>query len=297
MKLLTYRLAADGPDLLGVMCQREREHFYPLEQFGMKFQDMNDLIEHITPEQMQELKEKSAQPGYKPLCYNEVVHRAPIPYPKQDIICLGINYMAHAEESSRYKQEAFGGERPYAIYFSKRVNEAVGDGDAILAHQELVDSLDYEVELAVIIGKDAKNVSRDEAQDYIFGYTIMNDVSARNVQTRHQQWYFGKSLDGFTPMGPVILTADEVAFPPVLGIKSRVNEQLRQSCTTDRMIFDISHVIAELSSGMTLKAGTIIAMGTPSGVGMGFVPPRFLKPGDVVECSIQGIGTLKNVVK
>jgi len=221
---------------------------------------------------------------------------AAIPNPKQDVICLGINYMAHAEESARYKEEAFGGERPYAIYFSKRVYEAVADGGIIPAYENLVDSLDYEAELAVVIGKDAKNVSKEDAYDYIFGYTILNDVSARNLQTRHKQWYFGKSLDGFTPIGPCIATIDAFDNPPELDIKSYVNGELRQNSNTNLLIFDIAHIISELSQGMTLKAGTIIATGTPAGVGMGFVPPNFLKPGDTVTCEIQGIGSITNTV-
>ena len=133
-------------------------------------------------------------------------------------------------------------------------------------------------------------------KNYIFGYTVINDVSARTLQTRHKQWYFGKSLDGFLPMGPCIVTAEELPYPPRLSIQSRVNGELRQDSSTELMIFDIDHVVSELSAGMTLKAGTIIATGTPAGVGMGFDPPRFLKPGDVVECSIEGIGTLVNRV-
>ena len=157
-----------------------------------------------------------------------------------------------------------------------------------------MDSLDYEVELAVIIGKDAKNVRREDAYNYVFGYTILNDVSARNLQTRHKQWYFGKSLDGFTPIGPCIVTADEFENPPVLAIKSYVNGELRQNSSTELLLFDIAHIISELSQGMTLKAGTIIATGTPAGVGMGFEPPNFLKSGDTVTCEIEKIGTLTN---
>ena len=160
----------------------------------------------------------------------------------------------------------------------------------------MVDSLDYEAELAFIIGKDAKNVKEEDAFDYIFGYTIMNDVSARNLQTAHKQWYFGKSLDGFTPLGPVIVTKDEFDYPPKLDIKSYVNGELRQDSNTELLIFGIAHVVSELSKGMTLKAGTIISMGTPAGVGMGFVPPRFLKKGDVVTCEIEGIGKLTNTI-
>lgn len=227
----------------------------------------------------------------------QVETRAPIERPAQDVICLGINYMAHAEESARYKKETFGGDRPYAVYFSKRVDEAVPDGGAIPSHSGITDCLDYEVELAVIIGRNAKDVPEEDAFDYVFGYTVINDVSARDLQSQHKQWYFGKGLDGFFPMGPWIVTADEFDRPPVLGIRSRVNGELRQDSTTGLLIFGIAHVIAELSRGMTLRAGTIIAMGTPAGVGMGFTPPRFLKAGDVVECEIDGIGTLTNTVK
>ena len=205
--------------------------------------------------------------------------------------------MAHAEESARYKKEAFERDKKYPVYFSKRVNRATTDGDIIPLYDGLVDSLDYECELAVIIGKEAKNISADSAYDYVFGYTIMNDVSARNLQTRHKQWYFGKSLDGFTPMGPWIVTKDEFEEPPVLKICSRVNGELRQNSVTDLMITTIADAISELSQGMTLKAGTIIAMGTPAGVGMGFEPPKFLKSGDIVECEIEGIGCIKNIVQ
>ena len=226
----------------------------------------------------------------------EVKILAPILRPKQDVICLGINYMAHAEESARYKKEAFGGERPYAIYFSKRVNQAVGDKEGIPRHANLVERLDYESELAVIIRKDAYCVSEKDAKNYIFGYTVINDVSARTLQTRHNQWYFGKSLDGFFPMGPCITTVEDIPYPPKLSIQSRVNGELRQDSNTELLIFGIGHIVSELSKGMTLKPGTIIATGTPAGAGMGFTPPRFLKPGDVVECTIEGIGTLTNPV-
>ena len=154
------------------------------------------------------------------------------------------------------------------------------------------------IELAVVLGKDAKDVPAGQTKDYVFGYTILNDVSARDVQTAHKQWYFGKSLDGFTPMGPCIVTADEFdSYPPALPIRSRVNGELRQDSNTKLQIFDIDHVIHELSQGMTLKAGTIIATGTPAGVGMGMDPPQFLHPGDTVQCEIEGIGTLTNTVR
>lgn len=296
MKLVTYETAQK--EQVGIL-NADETFFYPVSAFGLPYRTMNELIPNMTSEEKSLLAAAAKQaPKTVPGAVRKSEARllAPIPCPQQDVICLGINYMAHAEESARYKKEAFGGERPYAIYFSKRVNRAVADGEPILSHTNLVDSLDYESELAFIIGKDAKNVAEEDAADYLFGYTVLNDVSARNVQTRHKQWYFGKSLDGFTPMGPCILTADEVSFPPKLGIQSKVNGELRQNSNTELLIFGVAHIIHELSQGMTLKAGTIIATGTPSGVGMGFQPPVFLKPGDVVECSIEGIGSITNPV-
>jgi 2-keto-4-pentenoate hydratase/2-oxohepta-3-ene-1,7-dioic acid hydratase in catechol pathway len=294
MKFITYKY--DNKEQVGILSKNE-QGIHPIKDLNVNYETMNDLIEKITDEEIKILKSAIEKNSNEVLSINDVCKMAPIPNPKQDVICLGINYMAHAVESARYKKEAFGGDRPYAVYFSKRVNAATGDGDYIPSYPEIVDSLDYEAELAVIIKKDAKNVAKEDAYDYIFGYTIMNDVSARNLQTRHKQWYFGKSLDGFTPMGPCIVNKDEFTNPPVLQICSKVNGELRQNSTTDLMITSIEDVIHELSQGVTLKAGTIIAMGTPAGVGMGFEPPKFLKAGDIIECEIEGIGSLKNMVK
>ena len=221
---------------------------------------------------------------------------APIPRPLQDIVCLGINYDEHAKEAGGFSTEAFGGERPYTIYFSKRVNEAVAPGGTIPAYTGLVDSLDYEAELGVILRKDASKVAPNQVGKYIFGYTVVNDVSARNLQTRHKQWYLGKSLDGFFPMGPCIVTPDEIPNLYNLAIGCTVNGEQRQHSNTKFMIQNVAGAVSELSQGMTLKAGTIIAMGTPAGVGMGFKPPRFLKPGDTVTCEIEKIGKLENVI-
>lgn len=252
--------------------------------------DMNALIESG------DLGRIAAQAGEE-LSLEAVTLLAPIPRPRQDIICLGMNYRAHLEEAAGYDAEAFAKERPTAVYFSKRVTEAVPPEGVIQSHRGLVERLDYEAELAVILGRTARSVKAAEAGEYIFGYTIVNDVSARDVQTGHKQWYFGKSLDGFTPLGPCILTADETAFPPALDISCAVNGEERQRSNTALLIHSIAGVIEELSAGMTLLPGTIIATGTPAGVGMGFDPPKFLKSGDVVECTIQNIGTLKSTVR
>lgn len=297
MKLVTYQV--EQKVRVGLVSEDEAWVF-PLASAGLEYTTMQEAVTQISDSEIQLLEYIAKKEPYSikgAAQMEEVELLAPIPVPGQDIICLGINYMDHAEESARFKKEEFSGERPYAVYFSKRVNEAVADGAPIPAHADLVDSLDYECELAVIIGKDAKNVPPEQVKDYIFGYTIMNDVSARNVQNRHKQWYFGKSLDGFAPMGPCILTADSVPYPPCLRLRSYVNGELRQDSSTELLIFGLDHIVSELSQGMTLKAGTIISTGTPAGVGMGFTPPRFLKHGDVVKCEVEGIGAITNTVE
>ena len=253
----------------------------------LPYPDMNALIE----------AGDLTAPAGRPVPLEEVRLLAPIPRPRQDVICLGMNYRDHEKEAAKYDADASTKDKPAAVYFSKRVSRA-GDPDGVIPRYEgLVERQDYEAELAVIIGKTAKNVKAEEAGEYIFGYTVLNDVSARDLQTGHKQWYFGKSLDGFTPLGPCILTADETAFPPALDISCAVNGEERQRSNTALLIHSIAGVIEELSAGMTLLPGTIIATGTPAGVGMGFDPPKFLKSGDVVECTIQNIGTLKSTVR
>lgn len=294
MKFITFRY--DSKQQVGIL-SKDNSSVIPIINAGVNFKDMNSLIENITDNEMELLKNSLNDDSIETLNLDDTTLLAPIPNPKQDMICLGINYLAHAEESARYKKEAFGGDRPYPVYFSKRIGEATAPNGNIPRYENIVDSLDYEAELAVIIKKDAKNVARENAYDYVFGYTIINDVSARNLQTQHKQWYFGKSLDGFTPMGPCIVTKDEFVNPPALNIRSKVNGEIRQDSNTNLMIHSIDYVINELSQGMTLKSGTIIATGTPEGVGMGFQPPKFLNSGDVVECEIEGIGCIRNVVK
>ncbi len=295
MRLITYRAAGASEDRLGLL-DSKGEWVAPQEVLNLPYSDMNELIASMTEEERQQLSQRAEDESLFTVPADEIVLRAPIPYPKQDVICLGVNYLEHAREAARFEKDSFDIQSSYPVYFSKRVNEAAGHRQGIPAYEDIVDSLDYEAELAVIIGKDARNVREEDALDYIFGYTILNDMSARNLQTRHTQWYFGKSLDGFTPMGPSIVTKDEISYPPKLKIQTLVNGELRQSSSTDLLIFDIGYVIHELSQGMTLKAGTIISTGTPKGVGMGFTPPRFLHKGDVIECKIEKLGTLVNQI-
>ena len=258
-----------------------------LESIGVNVMDMNELVRRYD-ELQNILTDKIV--GAKTLEKEEYSILAPIPVPLQDVICLGVNYREHIEETIDVLDFT---NKKDAVYFSKRVNRA-NDPEGNIPVYDFVDALDYEVELGVILKKDAFNVSVEEAADHILGYTIINDVSARNLQFKHQQWYRGKSLDGYTPMGPCIVTGDEIGDPHDLEICCYVNDEKRQESNTKYMITTVEEAISELSQGMILKAGTIIATGTPGGVAMGMKPPVYLKKGDVIRCEIRGIGSLVN---
>lgn len=184
-----------------------------------------------------------------------------------------------------------------SVYFIKRAGKVIGPNDEIDSHSDINSSLDYEVELGVIIGKGGYKISVEEAEEHIFGYTIINDISSRELQGKYRQWFIGKSLDTFTSMGPVIVYKDELKMPFNLEISSYINGEKRQNSNTNLMITGIREMIAEISQGITLEAGDIISTGTCSGVGVGFNPPRYMNSKDVVECKIEKIGTLKNIVK
>ncbi|MBR4422591.1 MAG: fumarylacetoacetate hydrolase family protein [Mailhella sp.] len=248
------------------------------------FASMEDLIRAGIP----------AEPAGPGIPLEDVRLLAPIPRPSRDVICLGMNFADHTKEAAKFHPTLV--RERHAVYFSKHVNEAVPDGGVVDSHPDVTSQVDYEAEVAVIVGRDACHVKRENAGSYVFGYTILNDISAREVQTRHKQFFLGKSLDGFAPLGPWIVTADEFSFPPQIGIRCYVNGELRQEGNTSSWIYGIEDVIEELSAGMMLRAGTIISMGTPAGVGMGFQPPKFLKKGDVVICEADGIGRLTNTV-
>ena len=233
----------------------------------------------------------------EPIELEKVKLLAPIPEPRQDVVCLGMNYMDHSAEAAKWGKDDFVKNAGKAVYFSKRAAWIVGPRGEIDPHFDIVDGLDYEAELAGVLGRDAYKVAKEGAFDYVLGYSVLNDVSARNLQKAHKQFYFGKSLDTHTTMGPWIVTRDELPGAPELDIRCYINGEKRQDSNTRYMIFGVAEVISELSQGMTLKAGTIIAMGTPAGVGMGFEPPKYLAEGDLVRCEIDGIGVLENRVK
>ncbi|WP_144548497.1 fumarylacetoacetate hydrolase family protein [Bacillus sp. X1(2014)] len=225
----------------------------------------------------------------------DVLLEAPIPQPKRDIICLGLNYREHAMEYTTAMEEEQNLPQ-YPIVFTKATTTVIGPDQKIKSHRHVTTKIDYEAELAIVIGKEGTNISKKEAYDYIFGYTIINDVSARDLQKQHSQWFLGKSLDTFGPMGPFLVTEDEIERPVKLDIQCRVNGEVRQNSNTNLLIFDIPTIIETVSGGVTLKPGDIIATGTPKGVGLGFDPPKFLNEGDVVEVEIEKIGVLRNFV-
>jgi 2-keto-4-pentenoate hydratase/2-oxohepta-3-ene-1,7-dioic acid hydratase in catechol pathway len=225
---------------------------------------------------------------------------APIPVPRRNIFCVGKNYRDHAKEfgQSGFDGGAKGGDEiPDApIIFSKPPSSVIGTGAGIPWANDPYDSVDYEGELGVIIGAGGRHIGADRAMDHVFGYTVINDVTARELQKRHKQWLLGKGPDGFCPMGPVILTADGVPDVGALRLTTAVNGELRQDVRVSDLIFSIPVLIETISAVISLQPGDIIATGTPVGVGIGFSPPKFLKPGDRVDVTITGIGTLSNPI-
>lgn len=230
----------------------------------------------------------------------EIKLEAPIPHPRRNIFCAGKNYLDHVKEVAKSglgSGPTSGSEAPAApIIFTKVPESVIGNGEPILRHVNVTEQLDYEAELAVIIGVGGRGISREDAMKHVWGYTIVNDISARDLQKRHQQWHLAKSLDSFCPMGPWMVSKDEIDVNSTI-IKCWVNSELRQNASTDQFIFDIPELIATISAGITLYPGDIIATGTPSGVGMGFKPPKFLQSGDCVRIEIAGIGYLENLVE
>jgi 2-keto-4-pentenoate hydratase/2-oxohepta-3-ene-1,7-dioic acid hydratase in catechol pathway len=213
---------------------------------------------------------------------------APIPRPRKNIVCVGRNYAEHARES--------GGAVPtIPVFFTKAPTAVVGP-EAAVVHHRATQALDYEVELAVVIGRRGRDITVARALDHVFGYTVINDVTARDLQRRHEQWFKGKSLDTFAPMGPAVVHRSLVPNPQALRLRTRVNGAIRQESTTANMIFSVAQLISTLSAGLTLEPGDILATGTPEGVGMGMTPPGWLRPGDVVEVEVEGIGALRNPI-
>jgi 2-keto-4-pentenoate hydratase/2-oxohepta-3-ene-1,7-dioic acid hydratase in catechol pathway len=220
---------------------------------------------------------------------------APIPRPRRNVFCVGRNYMDHVAEGDRTRGVTQSEMPKYPQFFTKVPEAVIAPEAPIPHHAGLTEWLDYEVELVAVIGRAGRDIPREDALSHVFGWTIGNDVTARELQRRYGQWFKGKSLDGSCPLGPWIVPAEELDALAT-GIRCRVNGETRQDSHTSKMIFDVKEIIHQLSLGLTLRPGDVILTGTPEGVGYAMQPPRTLQPGDVVECEIDGIGALRNVV-
>lgn len=295
MKLIWYWYQ-DEKDL-GVLSKGEEE-ILPLKKLlpNRQFKDLLDFIEIHEKEDLDFLRQAVEEDGTGGVPLTGVKILSPVEHPRHDIICVGVNYEAHLKESTLgLKDPKLDGPKE-PVYFSKRAVRILGTEEPIEGFLTLDEALDYEVELAVLIGKEGRDIPKEKVKEYIFGYTVFNDVSSRTLQKAHIQWYKGKSLDTHSIMGPFVLLAEDTKYPPEFTVETRVNGELRQRSSTRLFIHDLDQLISDFSKGITLVPGDIIATGTPSGVGMGFTPPKFLKRGDLVECSVSGIGTLKNTV-
>ena len=249
----------------------------------------------VSAQQAWQLAQQAMQQGVAVRALADVSVQAPFPVPRRNILCLGKNYLDHAQEiAKKMNASAEAPEKP--IFFTKATTAVIGPGAPIPSYPELTRKLDYEAELALIIGTGGRNIAPEHAWDHVFGYTALNDVSARDLQKDHMQWFLAKSLDGFAPMGPVVVHRSVMPRPADIEVKCFVNGEQRQGARFDQLIFDVPSIISVLSAGMTLLPGDIIATGTPGGVGMGFSPPKYLKAGDEVVVDITGVGPLRNPV-
>lgn len=295
MKFIRYEKA--GKAEIGIF-NKEENGILPLSRIfpGFGISIMQQVIEGVGENEEHQLRQAYCGETDCPvLPVGEVKLLAPIERPVHDILCVGVNYQDHREEAAEALSAFQAG--PENVYFTKRAIRILGSGEAIKARPDLDEQLDYEVELAVIIGKEGKDIPADKAEEYIFGYSVFNDISSRRIQNRHGQWFKGKSLDTYTAMGPVVLHKSALPFPVEADVKSFVNGEKRQDSNTRFFLADIPQIIEDLSKGMTLEPGDIIATGTPAGVGMGSNPPRFMKKGDEVVCEIPQIGRLVNRVE
>lgn len=241
-------------------------------------------------------EELAALSNVEPIDPGSVSFRPPVLIPPKNMLCVGKNYIEHVVEGARAEGSTDLSAPKRPVWFSKPPTSLLGAGGAIVHDPAFTAALDYEGELALVIGVEGRSIDRAHAFDHIFGYTIVNDVTARDVQQDHLQWFRGKSADSYAPCGPWIVTSDEIGDPEQLNVTTRVNGEVRQHDNTRNLLFDIATLVSDISQGMTLKPGDIIATGTPSGVAWGMDDPRYLMPGDLVEVEVEGIGTLSNSV-
>ncbi len=294
MKLLSFRY--EGKEAFGPKVKKEEAVWDVLkiqDELGVLPSFPAQLIEGLSEgvefvEQIRKLADAAAHsenPDNFKHSFSDIEWMAPVPRTPKNVLCVGRNYSEHAKE--------MGGDAPVdLVVFTKSPASIVGDEATVPVHSELTDSYDYEGELAVIIGKGGSSIPKRMAYDHVFGYTIANDLTARDLQSKHQQYFLGKSLAGSCPMGPYIVTKDEIPQSQNLSIVTKVNEEIRQNGNTNDMIRRVDDLISEISKYTPLEPGDVILTGTPAGVGKGFTPPKFLKSGDTVKVSIESIGTL-----
>ena len=268
----------------------------PLEQLDIS-NDMNEIIKDF--ENVKKIIGENKIESLKSLDISDIKLLAPIPRPLRNIMCVGKNYHDHAQEfyGSGFDSSGKKAVADFPVIFTKATTSVIATDENIILANDYTNTTDYEGELGLILSKGGKNIKPEDAYDYIFGYTIINDVSARNIQKQHEQWFIGKSPDTYCPMGPSIVTSDEIGDVTKLKLKTTVNGEVRQDSIVERLIFDIPTLLSTISKTMTLEVCDIIATGTPAGVGIGFEPPVYLKSGDQVEVSIDKLGTLRNTIK
>lgn len=300
MKLVTYK-TSESDSRLGFLHQNA---VIDMEDFGQisNFPLPNDMLELIDMgfeviAEINDLVDNTSEDNFKEISYSmdEVTLLAPIEKPRKNIIGIGLNYTEHVAESARtLDTSAKLPKKP--IIFSKPPTTVTGPNTDVILNRKLTQQLDYEVEIAVVIGKDGKNIAPENALDYVFGYTIINDISARDCR-REGQWIVSKGQDTFAPMGPFLVTKDEIENPHNLNLSLKLNGVEKQNSNSKLMLFNINDLIEDLSTVFTLEAGDIIATGTPAGVGAGRNPQEWMKDGDVMEATVEGLGTLVNTVK
>jgi len=292
MRLVTYVGNSDNTKT-GLLIN---DRVVPLEQLGIS-NDMNEIIKDF--QKVKKIISENKIENLKTLDLSDIKLHAPIPRPLRNIMCVGKNYHDHAQEfyGSGFDSSGKKAVADFPVIFTKATTSVIATDENIILANDYTNTTDYEGELGLILSKGGKNIKPEDAYDYIFGYTIINDVSARNIQKQHEQWFIGKSPDTYCPMGPAIVTSDEIGDVTKLKLKTTVNGEVRQDSIVERLIFDIPTLLSTISKTMTLEVCDVIATGTPAGVGIGFEPPVYLKSGDQVEVSIDNLGVLRNTVK
>ena len=292
MRLVTY---IDNADITktGLL---NNDTVVPLEQLDIS-NDMNEIIKDF--QKVKKIISENKIENLKILDLSDIKLLAPIPRPLRNIMCVGKNYHDHAQEfyGSGFDSSGKKAVADFPVIFTKATTSVIATDENIILANDYTNTTDYEGELGLILSKGGKNIKPEDAYDYIFGYTIINDVCARNIQKQHEQWFIGKSPDTYCPMGPAIVTSDEIGDVTKLKLKTTVNGEVRQDSIVERLIFDIPTLLSTISKTMTLEVCDIIATGTPAGVGIGFEPPVYLKSGDQVEVSIDKLGVLRNTIK